>query len=204
MEILIVLALIVGAFFLLDRKSWRHDTPPSESQVVEPLRPRPSPAPINRPPPPVAHQGTRLPQEEVVFGRAYVTDGDGLRIKGEEIRLFGIDAPEFNHPFGKKAKWALLGLCKGQDVMAIAAERDNHDRLVARCFLADGRDLSAEMVKLGLALDWPKFSGAIYDRFEPPDVRKKLWLADARQKGRIDVWKKFEAQQQARNTAKAH
>lgn len=143
-------------------------------------------------------------KERTVFGRAYVTDGDGLRIKGEEIRLFGVDAPEFTHPYGKKAKWALVGLCKGQDVMAIAAERDGYRRLVARCFLADGRDLSAEMVKQGLALDWPKFSGGLYGPFEPADARKKLWLADARQKGRMHVWDKFEAQQQARKAAKVH
>ncbi len=137
------------------------------------------------------------------MGLAYVTDGDGLRIKGREIRLFGVDAPEFAHPFGKRAKWALHGLCKGQEVMAVSAETDNHGRLVARCYLSDGSDLSAEMVKLGLALDWPKFSGAIYSHLEPEDARNKLWLADARQRGRMDVWERFEAQRKARDASKS-
>lgn len=60
------------------------------------------------------------------------------------------------------------------------------------------RDLSAEMVKLGLAIDWPKFSGGRYRDLEVPDARKKMWLADARQKGRMDVWAKFDANQQRR------
>ena len=57
-----------------------------------------------------------------------------------------------------------------------------------RCYLSDGRDLSAEMVKLGLALDWPKFSGGKYRELETSDARTKLFLADARQKGRMHVW----------------
>jgi hypothetical protein len=49
------------------------------------------------------------------------------------------------------------------------------------------------MVKTGLAIDWAKFSGGVYRKLEPDRVRKKLWLADARQKGRMDVWERFEA-----------
>jgi endonuclease YncB( thermonuclease family) len=107
--------------------------------------------------------------------------------------LFGIDAPELEHPYGQKAKWALVGLCKGQTVRAVVTDRDDHGRTVARCYLPDNRDLSAEMVKLGLAIDWPKFSDGIYRSLETRDARKKLWLADARQKGRMHVWEKFEA-----------
>jgi endonuclease YncB( thermonuclease family) len=126
-----------------------------------------------------------------------VIDGDSIVIKKVEIRLFGVDAPEFNHPYGKKAKWALLALCKGQKVRAEIVEHDVHGRTVAKCFLPDGRDLSAEMVKLGLAIDWAKFSGGVYRDLEVPDARKKMWLADARQKGRMHVWKQFEARHKA-------
>lgn len=59
--------------------------------------------------------------------------------------------------------------------------------------------LKAElMVKQGLAIDWPKFSGGAYRYLEVPDARKKMWLADARQKGRMHVWEKFEARQAAK------
>ena len=114
--------------------------------------------------------------------------------------MFGVDAPEINHPYGKKAKWALVSLCKGQIVQAETIEQDNHGRTVARCYLQDGRDLSAEMVKLGLAIDWPKFSDGKYRALEVPGIRKKLWLADARQKGRIHVRRQFEARQNRHTT----
>lgn len=133
-----------------------------------------------------------------VIGRAQIIDGDSIRIKKTEIRLFGVDAPEIAHPYGQKAKWALVKLCKGQDVTAEIVNVDTHGRTVAKCLLPDGRDLSAEMVKLGLAIDWPKFSGGEYRVFEPPGVRRQLWLADARQNGRMDVWEKFEATQKQR------
>lgn len=150
-------------------------------------------------------QSSAAPVEKKTFvtGRAYVVDGDTIVIQKTQIRLFGIDAPEMNHPFGKKAKWTLVSLCKGETVHAEILSSDDHGRTVALCTLDDGRDLSAEMVKLGLAIDWPKFSGGRYFPLEVKDVRKKLWLADARQKGRMHVWEKFEAQQKAKGqTAK--
>jgi len=133
--------------------------------------------------------------ERVLRGAAYVVDGDTVVIHKTQVRLFGIDAPEINHPYGQKAKWALVSLCKGQAVHAEVTEIDSHGRTVAKCYLQDGRDLSAEMVRLGLAIDWPKYSGGKYRALERPDARKKLWLADARQKGRMHVWKRFESRQ---------
>lgn len=116
-------------------------------------------------------------------GRAWVIDGDTLDIGGTRIRLAGIDAPEVDHPYGKSTKWALVKLCKGQEIRAVFDGDLSHDRTVATCYLPDGRDLSAEMVKAGLAIDWPKFSRGKYSGLELPGIRKKLWRCDARQKG---------------------
>ena len=135
-----------------------------------------------------------------ITGRAYVVDGDSLVINKIQIRIYGVDAPELNHPWGQKAKWAMVALCKGHMVRARIVETDDHGRSVAMCYLPDGRDLSEEMVKQGLALDWPKFSQGDYRTFEPPGVRKKLWLADARQKGRMHVWEAFEERRKAKAT----
>ncbi len=135
----------------------------------------------------------------VIEGPAYVVDGDSLVINKTQIRIYGVDAPELHHPYGKKAKWAMVALCKGHQVRAKIVEQDHHGRAVAMCYLPDGRDLSEEMVKLGLALDWPKFSEGDYRMFEPPGVRKKLWLADARQKGRMHVWEQFDSREKARD-----
>ncbi len=116
-------------------------------------------------------------------GPAWVIDGDTIDINGTRIRLSGIDAPEMDHPYGKNAKWALVNLCKGQQIRAVFDGAQSHDRTVATCYLPDGRDLSAEMVKVGLAIDWPKFSRGKYSGLELPGIRKKLWRCDARQKG---------------------
>ena len=120
-----------------------------------------------------------------------MTDGDTITIQGTQVRLYGIDAPELDHPYGKKAKWAMVRLCRGHRIRAEVTEEDAYGRTVAKCFLPDGSDLSAEMVKLGLAIDWPKFSGGQYSHLEITGVRKKLWLADARQKGRMHVWETY-------------
>lgn len=132
-------------------------------------------------------------QSRVLEGPAYVTDGDTITIQNTQVRLYGIDAPELHHPYGKKAKWAMVRLCKGHHIRAEVTDEDEYGRTVAKCTLPDGRDLSEELVKQGLAIDWPKFSGGKYSHLEVAGIRKKLWLADARQKGRIHVWKKYDA-----------
>jgi len=121
----------------------------------------------------------------VLRGRCWVIDGDTVVINDVRIRLAGIDAPELDHPWGMKSKWALVELCRGQIVTAHIKPELSYDRVVAECFLPDRRDLAAELVRRGLALDWPKFSGGKYRHLEPPEARRRLWRADARQKGRL-------------------
>ena len=62
-------------------------------------------------------------------------DGDTIAIGGQKIRLVGIDAPELHNPYGKKAKWALVELCKGQSITAKLTGETSYDRVVAKCFL---------------------------------------------------------------------
>jgi endonuclease YncB( thermonuclease family) len=164
---------------------------PTQATVAPPSQPAPFEDESSHP----------LPVPEVIEGPAYIVDGDTIRVQKTQIRLYGVDAPEMNHPFGKKAKWELVKLCKGQRVRAEITAMDDHGRTVAKCFLPDGRDLSAEMVKAGLAIDWPKFSDGAYAHLEVDGVRKKLWLADARQKGWMHVWEKYEAGQRAKAEA---
>ncbi len=101
-------------------------------------------------------------------------DGDTVVIRRTKIRLAGIDAPELDRPWGRKAKWAMVELCRGQVVTAKLNGERSHDRLVATCYLPDGRDLGAELIKRGLALDWNHFSGGVYRHLEPEGVRRKL------------------------------
>lgn len=133
----------------------------------------------------VIRQTTEIEIVDVVEirGPCWVIDGDTIDIDGTRIRLAGIDAPELDHPYGKVAKSLLIRLCKGQIVRAVTEGDLSHDRFVATCYLPDGRDLSAELVKAGLAIDWPKFSRGKYRHLEPDGIRRKLWRCDARQKG---------------------
>ena len=78
-----------------------------------------------------------------------------------------------------------MALCRGQIVRAEFDGSSTYDRPVATCFLADGRDLSAEMVKLGYALDWRKFSGGKYRGLEPPEARRLLWRVAAKHQGML-------------------
>ena len=123
------------------------------------------------------------PVETIVRGRCWVVDGDTIVIDRLHIRLAGIDAPELDHPWGQQSKWTMVRLCKGQMITARIKPEMSYDRVVAECFLPDGRDLAAELVKAGLALDWPKFSGGKYRHLEPADARRKLWRANLRQGG---------------------
>lgn len=195
MEIFIPIVLFVaGLFFVFGLGRTKGDVGPSQAKPPSPPRPQRA----ARPPQTArfdAKTARHLHHSQVLTGAAYVTDGDTIKIKNTQVRLFGIDAPELDHPYGKNAKWALHKLCKGHSIRAEITEKDHYGRTVARCYLSDGRDLSAEMVKQGLAIDWPKFSGGTYRNLETSDARKKLFLADARQKGRMHVWRKFEARQ---------
>jgi endonuclease YncB( thermonuclease family) len=205
MELLLVLIiLVVGAYFAFR---------PSESEVLKhpsdtksPEETKPNLGQFNNVKPVQTNRfddksAEILESPLVITGRAYVTDGDTIKIKNTQIRLFGIDAPELNHPYGRIAKSALIKLCMGSDIRAEITETDHYGRTVAQCYLPDGRNLSAEMVKKGLAIDWPKFSGGKFRNLETTDARKKLFLADARQKGRMHVWDKFEARELQRSAS---
>ena len=198
--LVLIIVLICAVGFAFRAKPPKRSV--SKRSVPAPARRAPKqsiPTPARTTPKPFnADTATTLVEGTNLKGRAYIVDGDTLVVQKNQIRLFGVDAPEMNHPYGKNAKWALVKLCKGQTVDVHITAQDAHGRSVARCYLPDGRDLSAEMVKLGFAIDWPKFSGGKYKSLEVPDARKKMWLADARQKGRMHVWEKFDAQQAAR------
>lgn len=162
-----------------------------ETSIIRAPKPPPQPRVEerqHRQPPVIAIQQTthiKIVEVQELRGRAWVIDGDTINIGGTRIRLSGIDAPEMDHPYGKSAKRALVNLCKGQEVRAVFDGDLSHDRTVATCYLPDGRDLSAEMVKAGMAIDWRKFSGGKYAGLEVQGIRKKLWRCDARQKGRL-------------------
>lgn len=81
----------------------------------------------------------------------------------------------------------MIALCKGQVITAEIREGLSYERIVAKCYRADGTDLSAELVRQGRALDWAKFSGGAYRHLEPQGARKKLWRVAAKHQGKLTV-----------------
>jgi micrococcal nuclease len=75
-----------------------------------------------------------------------------------KVRMEGIDAPEKGMPFYKKSKQYLADLCFGQQVMIQSAGTDQHQRVLAYTYLEDGRELSREMLKAGMAWHYKQYN----------------------------------------------
>jgi endonuclease YncB( thermonuclease family) len=122
---------------------------------------------------------------DALAGSIVVTDGDGLRLNGERIRLWGIDAPELgqscarggtDYPCGEEARDMLGALVMGGRVTCEKVNTDRYRRTVARCHV-NGRDLGAEMVRQGWAVDYPRYSRGHYaaEQAEAERHRRGLW-----------------------------
>lgn len=101
-----------------------------------------------------------------------ISDGDTFWLGEEHIRLWGIDAPEWDTKAGRASEQflreSLSGLRSG-DLFCERRYRDPYDRWVARCFLPSGEDLACVLVSYGHAKDWPRYSGGFYQRCERSD-----------------------------------
>lgn len=93
-------------------------------------------------------------------------DGDSLMVGKQEVRLFGIDAPEFTQTCIRDGKaWAcgsaaadqLAKLVDGKQVTCAALGSDRYGRTLARCRVG-GTDLNRVMVASGYALAFRRYS----------------------------------------------
>lgn len=91
-----------------------------------------------------------------------VKDGDSLVVervrekRQSELRLFGIDAPELDQPWGIQSRTALRRLVGGKTVTVETTDRDRYGRLVARVWV--GRTyVNAAMVWSGDAWAFTRF-----------------------------------------------
>ena len=99
-------------------------------------------------------------------GQADVLDGDSLRIGRHEIRLHGIDAPEYRQTCmqGDRARRCGIEALKaleqmiGQDpVRCTWDERDKYGRVLGTCYVR-GDNLNARLVAAGLAVAYTRYS----------------------------------------------
>ena len=111
-------------------------------------------------------------ENNITKGKAIVVDGDTIKIKGEQIRFGGIDAPE-SYYRGKKqtciannkkvfcgqiSKEKLIEKIGNNSVNCkIEKNKDKYKRSIGECFIKE-ESLSVFMVRNGYAFDWPYYS----------------------------------------------
>ncbi len=128
--------------------------------------------------------GTALSE---ITGPAKAIEGDVIEIKGERLRLFGIDAPEPGQSCtilgnsidcGHIAKTALMDLTAGATVVCRPTAKMRRGLVVARCSV-DGFDISENMVHTGWALADPE-DGSRYlaKQQEAKRAKRGLWRGD--------------------------
>lgn len=103
--------------------------------------------------------------------RAFVIDGDTLKIGRDTVRLNGVDAPELRQtclcsggetPCGRNAKDELEKMIGNETAVCHVSERDGYGRFVGECFVG-GKSLNRTLVESGLAIVPPKASDKFID-----------------------------------------
>ncbi len=120
-------------------------------------------------------------------GKTFAIDGDSLKVGGNEVRLFGVDAPEYSQNcFDAKNEEYACGrasfaftkkLAAGKMVECVYAEKDKYNRYLGKCSV-DGVSINEELVKNGMAV--------IYN-FTESDAKMDELEASAKEK-KIGIW----------------
>lgn len=89
-----------------------------------------------------------------------------------------VDAPEVVHPgydrdddFGPEARAEMRRIIGDAIVRCELNGERSYERVVGVCYLPDGTDIGAEIIRRGLALDCARWSFGRYRSLEPAGVR---------------------------------
>jgi endonuclease YncB( thermonuclease family) len=136
----------------------------------------------------LAHEFAPEPDTRTASGFPTVLDGDSLRIAGREIRLHGIDAPEWSQTCTDAAgrPWACgaaatallqaTAAAGGAHVSCVTIARDKYRRFISTCVNAAGEDLSAIMVRHGLAIAYRRYSEKyVGEESEARAAKRGIW-----------------------------
>lgn len=112
-----------------------------------------------------------------------IIDGDTMEILYKntpiKIRLAHIDCPEkrSKQPFGTQAKTVLSDLCFGQMVTVASEKQDRYQRLIAVVTNAKKQIVNREMIKLGMAWHFTRYSNdQAYAKLEQEARKKRIGL----------------------------
>lgn len=110
----------------------------------------------------------------------YAIDGDSLQIGKDEVRLWGIDAPEFNQTcepntvqVGRISRAFLQHLIDNKPVQCRGKGRDHYGRPLVICLNHEGSDLSRKMVEAGWAWAFARYAPD-YVEYEQAARQQKL------------------------------
>lgn len=129
--------------------------------------------------------GLNRSNTETFQGSASVIDGDSIKLNGKEIRLLGIDAPEYAqtcksaqndqvYNCGKNAARNLRQLLSAGNVNCKGSEFDKYERFLAVCYSGDV-EINRKMVSDGWAVSF----GAYYDEERQAEEAKRgVWAGE--------------------------
>ncbi len=150
----------------------------------------PGPAAIGaEPPPPVVVAQARAWSGQVT----HVIDGDSLLTGNREIRLAGIDAPEYTQPYGREARQVLYDLIHGRSVQVKPVTTDRHGRIVAHVTRDDGLHVNAAMVEAGAAYVYRRYTDdphLIALETVAKEKGKGLWSLPSDQRKPPEQWRR--------------
>jgi endonuclease YncB( thermonuclease family) len=127
------------------------------------------------------HQNDLFPSN--ISGLARPIDGDSLWVGSNEVRLQGIDAPEWSQTCQRgDRQWNCGEAARGELARAIGedrvsckiSERDVYGRLLGRC-IAGGRDLNSGMVISGMAV---AYGGYRSEEAKAKTEKRGIWAGE--------------------------
>lgn len=157
-----------------------------DNQYCKGGRPRAAAAPQERTTKSVSPQPVAA---GVLTGRVVqVADGDTITVldankNQHRIRLQGIDAPERAQPFSNVSRQHLAELVAGKTVKVMWSKRDRYGRIVGTVFV-DGRDVSLEQVKAGLAWHYKYYA----NEQSPEDRQRYAQAEDNARADNLGLW----------------
>ena len=107
------------------------------------------------------------PEPEFTGRVVGIVDGDTIDVlhngKAKRVRLYGIDCPEREQAYGKKAKWFTSDLAFRKTVTVIVKDRDRYGRTIGEVILPNGKSLNNELVRAGYAWWYFKYAPKDFD-----------------------------------------
>ncbi|MEK6636755.1 MAG: thermonuclease family protein [Pseudomonadota bacterium] len=108
-----------------------------------------------------AFSGILFPTEPMQSAQVKVRDGDTLTMMSKDVRLYGIDAPEYKQicrnnagkdwPCGDVARQKLAAIIGNSEVVCEPKATDKYNRTIATCSTLTVPDIALALVEVGLA-----------------------------------------------------